>query len=71
VCATMQIEQEALSVWLGWLWVDSATAAHNMSERQNHVNHRPVNRMRSCIGIDSYQLTTVASRRAMLVTLVW
>lgn len=70
LCATIQIEQEELSLWLGWLWVASATAAHSMSERQNHVSHRPVNRMRSCIGIDSHQLITVASRRAMPVTLV-
>jgi putative AlgH/UPF0301 family transcriptional regulator len=51
--AATQMEQEADSVWLGWLWVDSTTAVHNIKDRQSHVNHRPVNRMRSCIGLDS------------------
>jgi hypothetical protein len=44
------MEQEADSVWLGWLWVDSTTAVHSIRDRQSHVNHRQVNRMRSCIG---------------------
>jgi putative AlgH/UPF0301 family transcriptional regulator len=54
VWATTQIEQEFDSVWLGWLWVDSATAVHNIRDRQSHANHRKVNRMRSCIGLDSF-----------------
>jgi hypothetical protein len=40
LCATTHIEQVADSVRLGWLWVDSATAAHNISETQNHADHR-------------------------------
>jgi len=54
VWATTQIEQDAASVLLGWLWVDSATAVHNIRDRQSHANHRKVNRMRSCIGLDSF-----------------
>ena len=53
LCATTQIEQEALWILFGWLWVDSATAAHNVRDRQSHVSHRNVNRMRSCIGLES------------------
>jgi hypothetical protein len=63
LCATMQMEQDEPSVLLGWLWVDSATAVHNIRDRQSHVNHRPVNRMRSCFGVDSIQLITVACTR--------
>jgi hypothetical protein len=37
----------------GWLWVDSASAVHNIKDRQTHASHRPVNRMCSCIGLDS------------------
>lgn len=51
--ATTQMEQELDSVLFGWLWVDSTTAVHNIKDRQSHVNHRPVNRMRSCIRLDS------------------
>ena len=50
--ATTQIEQAADSVVFGWLWVDSATAVHNIRDRQSHANHRKVNRIHSCIGPD-------------------
>jgi hypothetical protein len=59
--ATTQMEQEALSVLFGWLWVDSATAVHNIKDRQSQVSHREVNRIRSCIGLDSFQLISVVS----------
>ena len=39
VCAATQIEQEAASVWLGWLWVDSAAAVHTIRDRQSHASH--------------------------------
>jgi len=39
LCAATQIEQEADSVFVGWLWVDSAAAAHNISDRQSHADH--------------------------------
>ena len=60
LCAITHMEQEIASVLFGWLWVDSATAVHNIKDRQTHVNHRSVNRIRSCIGLDSYQRITVA-----------
>jgi len=50
--AATQMEQDADSVLFGWLWVDSATAVHNIKDRQSQANHRKVNRMRSCIGPD-------------------
>ena len=71
LCATRQIEHEADSVRLGWLWVDSSTAVHNIKDRQSHVSHRPVNRIRSCNGLDSPQLITVASPKTMLGKLLW
>jgi hypothetical protein len=40
VCATTQIEQEELSVWLGWLWVDSAATVHSIKDRQSQAGHR-------------------------------
>ncbi len=45
LCATTQIEQELDSVWFGWLWADSATAAHNIRDRQSQAEHRTHNRM--------------------------
>jgi hypothetical protein len=40
VCAATQSEQVAASVWLGWLWVDSAAAVHNIRDRQSHTDQR-------------------------------
>lgn len=40
VCAARQIEQEAASVLLGWLWVDSAAAVHSIRDRQSHTDQR-------------------------------
>ena len=56
LCATTQIEQEDDSVWLGWLWVDSAATVHNIRDRQSHADHRNHERMKtdSCIGIDHF-----------------
>jgi hypothetical protein len=34
--------------------VDSTTAVHNIRDRQSHVSHRTANRIRSCIGLDSF-----------------
>ena len=56
VCATTQIEQEEPSVWLGWLWVDSTAAVHNIRDRQSQAVQRPHNRIDeeifiSCFGI--------------------
>ncbi|MGA1988108.1 MAG: hypothetical protein ABSG72_17715 [Candidatus Sulfotelmatobacter sp.] len=39
LCAATQIEQEADSVCVGWLWVDSTAAAQNISDRQSHADH--------------------------------
>lgn len=39
LCATTQIEQEALSVRVEWLWADSATAIHNIKDRQSQAGH--------------------------------
>jgi hypothetical protein len=39
LCATTQIEQEADSVRVRWLWVDSAATVHNIKDRQSHVDH--------------------------------
>jgi|GEM_PF-3270500 len=54
LCATAQIEQEGDSVLLAWLCVDSATAAHNISDRQNQVSHRLENRIPSRVELDSF-----------------
>jgi hypothetical protein len=45
LCAATQIEQEAASVWFGWLWVDSAAAVQTISDRQIHADHLNHNRM--------------------------
>src|ERR1700730_6899295 len=63
--ATTQMEQEAFCVLFGWLWADSATAAHNIKDRQSQVSHREVKRIRSCIGLDSFSIITVVWRKAM------
>ena len=65
LCATTQIEQAADSVLFAWLWVDSTAAVHNIKDRQSHANHRKESRIRSCIGLDSFQRITVASYKAM------
>jgi len=63
--ATTQMEQEAFWVLFGWLWADSATAAQNIKDRQSHVSHREINRIRSCIGLDSFSIITVVWHKAM------
>jgi hypothetical protein len=40
LCATMQIEQEAASVWFGWLWVDSTATVHNSKDSASPADHR-------------------------------
>ena len=69
--ATTHIEQEALSVLFGWLWLDSATAVHNIRDRQSHVDHREVNRIDSCIGLDSISIIRVVSPKATPGKLLW
>ena len=49
VCATTQIEQEAASLGLGWLCVDSAATVHNMRDRESHTDHRLSVEIFSCI----------------------
>jgi hypothetical protein len=51
-CATAQMEQDAVPFWLGWLWVDSAAAAHNSRDKQNNANDRVQNRISSYFGRD-------------------
>jgi hypothetical protein len=48
--AATQIEQDADSVWFGWLCVDSATAVHNIKDRQSHANHRNESRIVPAMG---------------------
>ena len=45
VCATTQIEQEEASVWLGWLWRDSAATVHNIRDRHSHADQRRAERI--------------------------
>jgi len=75
LCATTQIEQVAESIRLAWLWVDSAAAAHNISDRQNHADHRTHARtgsctMLSCFGIRLLKLITVIQPKAIAGTLL-
>ena len=58
--AATQIEQEAASVWLGWLWRDSAATVHSIKDRHSHVDQRRTERICSCIGIGCNESTTVA-----------
>lgn len=69
--AIAQIEQEADSVLFAWLWADSATAVHNIKDRQIHANHRKLRRICSCNGLDSFYLISVASNKAMPGKLLW
>src|SRR5580693_4956723 len=39
LCAAMQIEQEADSVWLGWVGVDSTATVQDMRDRASHADH--------------------------------
>jgi hypothetical protein len=45
LCAATQIEQEADSVCVGWLWVDSTAAAHNIRDRHSHADRLTHNRI--------------------------
>lgn len=54
LCAATQIEQAASDVRVGCLWVDSAVAVHNITDRQSHTDHRRAHRMRSRFGIRLY-----------------
>lgn len=40
LCATTQIEHDAASVCVGWLWADSAATIHSIKDRQSHAGHR-------------------------------
>jgi hypothetical protein len=56
LCATTQMVQEAASVWLGWLWRDSAATVHSIRDRQSQADQRSTERICSCIGIDAMRL---------------
>jgi hypothetical protein len=45
LCAATQMEQEEACERLGWLWVDSAAAVHNIRDRQSQADHRNQRRM--------------------------
>ncbi len=73
LCAATQIEQEAVSVWLGWWWTDSTAAVHSIRDRQIHADQRITKRMLSRIRITRtsyYEVTTVVWREAMPDTLL-
>jgi hypothetical protein len=60
LCAATQIEQEADSVRVGWLWVDSAATVHNIKDRPSQADHRTHKRINypgrlSCFGIRRLQ----------------
>lgn len=40
LCATTQMEQDALSVCLAWRWVDSAVAIPSIRNRHSQADHR-------------------------------
>ena len=42
-----------------------AAAVHNIKDRQSQVSHREVNRIRSCIGLDSLSIIRDVSPKAM------
>ena len=71
LCATTQIEHDADPVLAGWLCADSATAVHNIKDRQRHVNHRDDCRIGSCNGLDSFYLISVALHKATPGKLLW
>ena len=60
LCATTQMVQEAASVWLGWLWRDSAATVHNIRDRHSHADQRRTEPIPSCFGIGCNEVTTVA-----------
>jgi hypothetical protein len=39
LCAATQMEQDEACARLGWLWVDSAAAVHNVRDRQSQADH--------------------------------
>lgn len=45
LCAMRQIEQEAESVRLAWLWIGSAATVHNIRDRQSQADHFTHNRI--------------------------
>jgi hypothetical protein len=60
LCATMQSEHEAASVWLGCWWVDSAAAVHNIRDRHSQADHLIQERtVFPASGLDAFELTTV------------
>ena len=78
LCASTQIEQEADSVRLGWVWTDSTAAVHNIKDRQSQVDHftqvricgskadrdAPRAPRNSCFGLDSFELILVIQSQA-------
>lgn len=57
VCATTQIEHEAASVCVGWQWVDSAAAVHNISDSDSHAHHLTQLRKLPASRVDFDELT--------------
>lgn len=47
LCAATQIEQDEASLWLGWLWVDSAAAVQNIKDTHSQADHRTHKRIAS------------------------
>jgi hypothetical protein len=70
VCAATQIEQDAGSVWPGWLWTVSTAAVHNIRDRQSHADHRIARHMFSRICIRLFKLITVIKHKAIPITLL-
>jgi len=58
--AATQIEQEAASIWLGWLWRDSAATVHSIKDRHSHADQLRTVRITSCNGIRCNEGITVA-----------
>jgi hypothetical protein len=54
LCAATHMRHEVDSVCLGWLWVDSAAAVHNIRDRQSHVDHRNQRRINFPLRIRLY-----------------
>jgi hypothetical protein len=72
LCAATQIEHEADSLCVGWLWVDSAATVHNIRDSDNQADHRTHKRIRFPVWeLDAFELTKVIHRvaRAAQVTI--
>ncbi len=71
LCATTQMEQEALSVWVGWLWVDSAATVHSIRDRHSQADQRTQKRIGiPALGLECFQLITVIPAKAIMCRLL-